>query len=294
MQKSRSNRRITDLGHGHHLSPDGMSVTKDGEPGVLSKILETDKSVFFQGGDRNAILWTTDGKGAIGGLSSDNSFAETGCLDPLKAVIARAGERAAHTSGDVRPYLPELADAFGREPPALGATATPFHDAEAWGHRALSNPNTIRPASVPEALHAHEIGSDPAPSDRPWVVPNGSISISKERSFWPSRSTWAKRGASAQRQRTYALALPSPSRSKAPREKSASEPNHPRTAKDRRRADWRARSTISATSTPRRSAPLSLARKPGFIFFARLGATTSCPSRNRSWYTRSAPTQPPS
>ena len=58
MQKSRSNRRITDLGHGHHLSPDGMSVTKDGEPGVLSKILETDKSVFFQGGDRNAILWT--------------------------------------------------------------------------------------------------------------------------------------------------------------------------------------------------------------------------------------------
>lgn len=73
-------------------------------------------------------------------------------------------------SDDVRPYLPELADAFGREPPALDATTIPFRDAETWGHRTLSNPNTIRPGSVPEALYAYEIGSDPALADLPWVV----------------------------------------------------------------------------------------------------------------------------
>ena len=119
-------------------------------------------------------MFSTAPDGALEELVANNSFAETGFLNSMEAVLTRAGEERALFIDDecVRPYLDEFVKAYEWEPPAEDAMGIRYHGVEALGARALYTELTVSRDTVPKALHVYEVDADPA-------NPDGKLKLSK-------------------------------------------------------------------------------------------------------------------
>lgn len=160
--------------YGYHLSFDGSRLMRDDETidGAYEKRLQTDRFTHFSR-DGDYVMFSTAAGGAIGELVANNSFAETGFLDSLEAVLTRTGkERALFMDDHTRPYLAQFIRDYEWDVPKQDAAKLAYYDVETQGMRALYTEHTVSPDTVPKALHIYEIDSDPA-------NPNGRQKLSK-------------------------------------------------------------------------------------------------------------------
>lgn len=166
---------VGDPKYGYHLSFDGSRLMRDDETlfGVYEKRLQTDRFTHFSR-DGDYVMFSTAADGTVGELIANNSFAETGFLDSMEAVLTRTGEERVLFMDDdgTRPYLNDFIRDYEWDVKGQDATKLVYYDVETQGTRALYTERTVSSDTVPKALHVYEIDSDPA-------NPNGRQKLSK-------------------------------------------------------------------------------------------------------------------
>lgn len=164
-----------DSKYGYHLSFDGSRLMRDDETiyGAYEKRLQTDQFTYFSRDDE-CVMFSTTPDGAVGEMISNNSFAETGFLDSMEAVLTRTGkERVLFMDDDgTRPYLNDFIRNYEWDVKGQDATKLTYYDVETQGTRALYTELTVASETVPKALHVYEVDSDPA-------NPDGKLKLSK-------------------------------------------------------------------------------------------------------------------
>lgn len=165
---------VGDESYGYHLSFDGLLLIQDGDvmDEIYEKRLQTDRFSYFTFED-SYVMFSTTPQGAIDKLASNNSFAETGFLDSMEAILTRAGEeRALYVDDLTRSYLGDFIHDYEWDVKGQDATQLAYYDVEMQGTRALYTEHTVSSDTVPKALHIYEIDGDPA-------NPNGKQKLSK-------------------------------------------------------------------------------------------------------------------
>lgn len=165
---------VGDERHGYHLSLDGRLLMKDDQyiDDVYEKLLQTDKFSYF-GYDGECVMFSTAPDGTIDELVSDNSFAQTGFLNSMEAVLARTGEETVLFMDEgTRACLDDFVRNYEWDAPGVDATSISFSAVLTQGTRSLFTERTVSPGTVPKALHVYEIDGDPA-------NPEGKMRLSK-------------------------------------------------------------------------------------------------------------------